>query len=144
MSTVLPFVDVERLVVLYMNGRTTAPAVPRALPTGMRAATDLPMPLDPKLPLIQVIAAAGTADNQHTARPRLDVQCFALTREAMWALTAASVEAMRSLAGAEVDGQLIDAVQTVMRPYYLAWSPTVHRSIGTYEIQLRPRTSADG
>lgn len=92
---------------------------------------------------MQITAATGSPDNQHTARPRLDVSCYALTRAALWDLTAASVELMRSLNGAQVGIQLIDRVDTIMRPYYLAWSPTVHRTIGTYEIQLRPRPVAE-
>lgn len=129
--TVLPFVDLERLVIAH--GKATGYAY--------RLATDLPIPLDPALPLTQIILSTGSADNEHTAFPRLDVQCMALTRSAMWAQTSAAVDLMRSLAGAEVQGQLVDRVVTIMRPYYLAWSPTVHRSIGTYEIQLRPRTA---
>ncbi len=127
--SVLPFVDQERLVVRHA----------KAFDSTLRVVTDLPTPLESGLPLIQVIAAAGTADGQVTAYPRVDLYCFAATRSAVWSLTARSVELMRSLAAAEVDGQGIDAVNVMMRPYFLAWSPTVPRTIGTYEIQLRPR-----
>jgi hypothetical protein len=128
---VLPFVDVERLVIAHG----------KAVGYTYKLATDRPIPLDPALPLTQVTATAGSADGEVTASPRVDLSCFALTRDALWAQTAAATELMRSLSGAEVAGQLVDTVRTVMRPYYLAWSPTVHRTISTYEIQLRPRTT---
>lgn len=130
-TRILPFVDIERLVIKHG----------KAVGYAYKLATNLPIPLDPSLPLTQIINTTGSADSEHTSYPRLDVYCFALDRAALWAQTSASVELMRSLSGAEVDGQLVDLTRTVMRPYYLAWSPTVHRSIGTYEIQLRPRAT---
>lgn len=128
-ARVLPFVDTERLVLLHLRDALAAP---------YKAVTDLPTPLDPALPLVQVIRSTGSAPDQTTARDRIDVYCMASTRGAMWALTGATVAAMRSLSGAEVDGQLIDLVITVMAPSYLAWSATVHRSIAVYEVQYRP------
>ena len=132
-TRILPFVDVERLVVAHSK---------LVLEQPYRVVTDLPIPLDPALPLLQATATPGANDTEVTSYPRIDLSCYAATRPALWAATAASVELMRSLAGAEVGGQLVDTTVTVMRPYYLAWSPTVHRTIGTYEIQLRPRTAS--
>ena len=130
-ARVLPFVNVERLVLRYLNATLTAP---------YKAVTDIPTPLDAaRLPLVVVLASTASKDGEVTAYPRVDIYNMAATRQAMWDLTAATNEAMRLLSGAEVDGQLIDRVDLVMRPYFLAWSPTVPRSIGTYEIQLRPR-----
>jgi hypothetical protein len=132
--TVLPFVDVERLVARHMNGGN---GQPRALPAPYRAVTDLPDPLEPRLPLVRLIAGTSTRDDQVTAYPRIDVHCFAATRDAMWTLTAAAHTAMGMLT--QVDGQDVDQVVTIQWPYFLAWSPTVPRSVASYEIQLRPR-----
>ena len=132
--SVLPFVNVEKLVAIHLNG---GPGVTRALPAPYRAVTDLPDPLEPRLPLVQLIAGTSTRDDQVSAYPRVDVHCFAATRDAMWALTEAMHAAMGKLTS--VNGQDVDQVRTIIWPYFLRWSPTVPRSVATYEIELRPR-----
>jgi hypothetical protein len=132
--SVLPFVNVEKLVVGHFMGLY---GNPRALAAPYRAVTDLPDPLQPRLPLVQVIAGTSTRDDQVSAYPRVDVHCFAATRDAMWTLTEAMQAAMDTLTS--VNGQDVDQVNTIIWPYFLAWSPTVPRSIATYEIELRPR-----
>jgi hypothetical protein len=133
--TVLPFVDLERLTTKWLLSEFARLGLP------YRARTDLPNPVDPVLPLVQVIQSAGSADTETTSLDRMDLYNMAADRSAMWALTAASHAAMGRLGGAEVDGQLIDVVRVVQRPSFLAWSPTVPRSIGVYELQYRPRTT---
>jgi hypothetical protein len=105
-----------------------------------KVVTDLPNPVDPALPLVQVIASTGSLDQETTVVGRVDVYCLAATRAAMWALSGETYTAMGSLAGVEVNGQLIDMVRALQRPSFLAWSPTVPRSIAVYELQYRPRT----
>jgi hypothetical protein len=132
--SLLPFVNIEKLVATHLNGGT---GVPKALPAPYRAVTDLPDPLEPRLPLVRLIAGTSTRDDQVSVYPRVDVHCFAATRDAMWTLTEAMVAAMDKLTS--VNGQDVDYVRTVIYPYFLAWSPSVPRSIATYEIELRPR-----
>lgn len=125
--------NMEAAVTRYLNAGLTAPR---------RAVTDLPQPdkLEASLPLVQVIMSTGSADSETTVYDRIDLYNMASTRGAMWALTAETHALMRNLGSAQVDGQLIDLVRVVQRPSFLAWSPTVPRSIGVYEIQYRPRT----
>jgi hypothetical protein len=130
--SVLPFVNVEKLVLGHFNGTG---GVPAALKAPYRAVTDLPDPLAPRLPLVQVIAGTSTRDDQVSAYPRVDIHCFGATRDAMWTLTEAMQAAIGSLTS--VNGQDVDAVRTIIWPYFLAWSPSVPRSIATYEIELR-------
>ena len=131
--SVLPFVNVEKLVLGHLNGHN---GIPGALKP-YRAVTDLPDPLQPRLPLVQVIAGTSTRDDQVSVYPRVDVHSFAATRDAMWTLTEAMQAAMGTLKS--VNGQDVDHVRTIIWPYFLAWAPTVPRSIATYEIELRPR-----
>jgi hypothetical protein len=129
-SRVLNFVDLEAMAIGWLNSHLTSPR---------RASTDLPQPLEGGLPLVQVIMSTGSADDEVTAHDRLDVYCMAATRAAMWALTAETHGLMGRLT--ELDGGPVgvDKVVCVMRPSFLAWSPTVPRSIAVYEIQTRPR-----
>jgi hypothetical protein len=127
----LGWVNEEALVISWLKSRIN-PAY--------KVVTDLPNPVDPALPLVQVIASTGSLDQETTVVGRVDVYCLAATRGAMWALSGETYTAMGSLAGAEVNGQLIDMVRALQRPSFLAWSPTVPRSIAVYELQYRPRT----
>jgi hypothetical protein len=129
-TRVLGWRNTEAMVVKWLNAGLTAPR---------KAVTDLPNPLDPALPLAQIILSTGSADSEVTVYDRVDVYNMAATRSAMWALTAETHELMRSLGGAEIDGQPIDLTRVVQRPSFLAWSATVPRSIAVYEIQYRPR-----
>lgn len=131
-SRVLPFVDEEKLVVAWLRSQ---------LPTAYGVRTDLPIPLDPALPLVQVTRSGGSADTEETVYGRVDLENFAATRSAMWALTEATHNAMDRLGGSEVNGQPIDVVVATLKPNFLAWSPTVPRSIATYELQYRPRSA---
>lgn len=130
-NRVLDWVNEEALVISWLKGHIN-PAY--------KVVTDLPNPVDPALPLVQVIGSTGSADSETTAFGRVDIYNLAATRGAMWALTGETHKAMGSLAGAEVNGQLIDVVRAIQRPSFLAWSPTVPRSIAVYELQYRPRT----
>lgn len=127
----LPFVNEEALVISWLKSR---------LNPAYKVVTDLPNPVDPALPLVQVIASTGSAPSETTVHGRVDIYCLAATRAAMWALTGETVNAMGSLAGAEVSGQLVDSVRPTQQPSFLAWSPTVPRSIAVYELHYRPRT----
>lgn len=128
-NRVLPLVNSERLII-----KGISPAL-----TGYRVVTDLPNPLDPALPLVQVLNAGGTLVNETTTGGRVDVYCLAATRAALWTLSDAANKAVGSLAGQEIDGQLVDAVIPRALPSFLAWSATVPRTVATYELQYRPR-----
>jgi hypothetical protein len=134
-NRVLPFVDLERLVVSWLRSE---------MPAAYGVRTDLPNPVDPALPLVQVIQSAGSIDSEATSYDRVDLYNMAADRGAMWTLTKASHDAMGRLSGAEVAGQLIDVVRVVQRPSFLAWSPSVPRSIAVYELQYRPRVTWTG
>jgi hypothetical protein len=128
-NRVLPLVNKEKLVV-----KGISPAL-----AGYKVATDLPTPLEPALPLVQILDAGGTLLDETTVAGRVDIHCFAATRAAMWALSGAANEAVGNLAGQEIDGQLVDAVIARALPTFLAWSATVPRTVATYELQYRPR-----
>lgn len=130
-SHVLPFVNYEAIVTVWLNSQLSPP---------YKAVTDLPTPLDPALPLVQVEGGAGTTGDETTDRPRVDLGNMAATRTGMWALTEQTHNAMSRLAGQEIRGQLIDRVSCPMHPSFLRWSPTVLRTIATYELQFRPRS----
>jgi hypothetical protein len=129
-SRVLPFLDEERFVIAGIRARLN-PAY------GIR--TDLPNPIEPALPLVQVIRVGGSLNTETTVFGRVDLYCMAATRAAMWTLTADVQAAMGSLTEADVNGQTMDVVRTIMGPSFLAWSATVPRSVTTYELQYRPR-----
>lgn len=131
-SRVLPFVDTERIVVAWLKSQ---------LPTGYSVRTDLPNPLEPALPLVQVYRVSGSLDAETTAIGRIELHCFAANRGAMWALTSACVAAMSALAGQTVNGQDFDRVNLTQDPGFLAWSASVPRSISVYELQYRPRSA---
>jgi hypothetical protein len=139
-NRVLPLVDLESLVTRWLKSEFARLSIygPNT------ARTELPNPVDPGLPLVQVIQSTGSADSETTSFDRVDLYNMAATRAAMWALTKESHAAMGRLGGAAVDGQLIDVVRVVQRPSFLAWSPTVPRSIGVYELQFRPRVTWGG
>jgi hypothetical protein len=128
-NRVLPLVNKEKLVI-----KGISPALP-----GYRVVTDLPNPLDPALPLVQVLDAGGTLLDETTTAGRVDVYCLAATRAALWALSDAANDAVGKLAGQEIDGQLVDAVIPRALPSFLAWSAAVPRTVATYELQYRPR-----
>lgn len=130
-TRVLGWRNTESMVVRWLNAGLSSPR---------KAVTDLPNPLEPALPLVQVILSTGSADSEVTAYDRVDLYNMAATRSAMWALTDQTHELMRSLGDAEIDGQPIDLTRVVQRPSFLAWSATVPRSIAVYEIQYRPRS----
>lgn len=133
-TRILPLTDpdTEAMVIRHLNAGLVAP---------YKAVADLPAPdrLPTALPLVQVIGSFGSADSDTTVYDRVDVYCMAASRAAVRALTLATHDLMRTLGGAEVDGQLIDVTRTIQRPSRLDWSPTVPRTIAVYEIQYRPR-----
>lgn len=129
MSTrVLPFVNVHRLVVAHLKA---------TLPTAYKVVADLPAPIEPALPLVRVLRSPGSED-EVTARPRVDLHCFAAGYDPMWELAGDVHNAMRALGGNVVGAQLIDTVRTIQDPTFLAWSDTVPRTVAVYELQLRP------
>lgn len=128
----MPDLSVEEIVIGWLGGGLTAPR---------KAVTDLPIPLEPRLPLARVIAVPGGAETETTAGDRVEIHNMAATRDAMWALTRETHDLMRRLTELE-GGQLIDKVLCPMRPSFLAWSPTVPRSIAVYEVQYRPQLAA--
>jgi hypothetical protein len=74
-NRVLPLVNKEKLVI-----KGISPVL-----GGYRVVTDLPTPLEPALPLVQVLDAGGTLLDETTVAGRVDVYCLAATRAAMWA-----------------------------------------------------------
>ncbi len=127
----LRFVNVERIVIAHLKA---SPGI-----GSHRVGTDKPSPLDSTtLPFIQVIASGGGAVNQVTAGPRVDIEVLATTRGMMWDLTDVVHNAMQALGGNVARGQLVDAVVNLQLPSFVAWSPTVPRSVAVYELQLRP------
>lgn len=101
----------------------------------VRVVTVLPANID-GLELIRVTRSPG-ANDARTARPRLDVECFAPDRAAMWVLAGRANNALAEISGHMYGGVQIDTVNTVTDPVPGWWSPTVQRSVAVYEFDLR-------
>ncbi len=124
------FVNVEKLLVAYLKGRPEL--------AGRRIGTTKPTPLDAStLPFVQVIRSGGTS-GQVTSLLRADVEVMATDRGPMWDLTELVHNAIRALSGNNMGAQLVDVVETIQEPAFVAWSPSVPRSVAVYEFQLRP------
>jgi hypothetical protein len=70
----------------------------------------------------------------------LDVETFTgLTAGAGWTLAEDAREAMHDLAGAAVNGVLVDTVSTATAPVRVDYSPNVERYVASYRLNLRKR-----
>lgn len=124
------FADVEALAYSYLSAALDA-----------RVTTDIPSNLEQVVPLVRVVRGPGT-DDGFTDSPLLDVECFTAAgdRAGLWELSEQVRDALRSLAGNSVNGQLVDTVTTAAGPTRLDYgNPAVQRTVASYRLALRGR-----
>ncbi|MFE7624626.1 hypothetical protein [Streptomyces sp. NPDC057509] len=116
----------------------------RARLPGVRVADELPDRLEEHLPLVWVQVAGG-GDDQVTDTATVDVQAFAATRAATWALAGQARTAMHALTATHVPTQaaVIDDVATVQRPALVPYGnpAALRRAVATYTVATRARAA---
>ncbi len=121
------FVNIQRLVVAWYG--IIAPT--------LDVRTKLPVPIQPELPLVQVLRSPGREDYV-TTYPHVDIECFAADEGTLWDIVKITHDGIRDLGGHEVSGQLVDQTLTISDPSQVFWAADVQRSVAVYELQLRP------
>lgn len=119
--------DVEALSVAYLNAALA-----------VRVATNVPADVDDLPGFVRVTRGPGS-DDGITDAPLLDVEAFAPTQGAASDLAEDAREAMHNLAGAAVNGSLVDVVSTATAPVRVEYSPNVVRYVASYRLNLRKR-----
>lgn len=129
-----PFINIERPLIAYLRAQ---PAL-----AGRRIGTDKPTPLDQTtLPFVQITASGGNS-RQVDSTLRADVEVLSTDRASMWALTEAVHNAVKSTRGNLVGGLLVDTLDAIQLPAFVAWSPAVPRTVAVYEFVMRPAPPA--
>lgn len=125
--------DAEQVVRTYL-----------AAALGVRALNELPHDLADRVPLVRVIRIQGGYEGEAVEDlANIDVECFAADRGAMWELTYAMREAMRTLGGRSVDGAVVDAVEVTNGSGQIPYAnDAVRRSITTYRLTCRAQAPA--
>ena len=122
------FADVEALLVDYLE--TT---------TGVRTVTSLPAQLETALPVFRVTGVGG-ADDRVTDRTLVEVEAFAAQRGDARDLAETARQAMLAAAHTELDGWLVDTVQTESRPRWVDYAnERVQRFLAMYGVATRVR-----
>lgn len=115
----------------------------RPLLPGVRVVDELPDRLETRIPLVSVRVVGG-GDDQVTDTATVDVEAFAATRAAMWALAEQTRAAMHALAATHNPGQkvVIDDVTTAARPAEVPYgNPALRRAIASYAVATRERAA---
>lgn len=129
-----PLPLIEKAVIAYLRAQPEL--------AGKRIGTDKPTPLDKTtLPFVQVLASGG-GQTQVDSLPRVDVEVLHTDRGAMWDLTTVVHGAIASSGGQSVGGRLVDQLNVIQLPGFVAWSPAVYRTIAVYEFVMRPALPA--
>ncbi len=119
--------DVEALAVTYLSAALS-----------VRVATNVPTDVH-DLPNFVRIARGPGSDDGITDSPLLDVETFAPSQGDAADLAEDAREAMHNLAGAAVNGALVDSVETATGPVRVRYSPSVERYVASYRLHLRKR-----
>jgi hypothetical protein len=117
--------DIHPLAVTYLGARLA-----------VRVATKVPTDVDTLPGFVRVTRGPGS-DDGITDAPLLDVEAFAPSERAAWDLAERAREAMHDLAGAAVNGVLVDTVSTATAPVRVDYSPNVERFVASYRMNLR-------
>lgn len=121
--------DVELAVAAHLRARMT----------GVRVANEVPSNLESALPVVVVRVVPGGGDDRITDTAAIDVEAFAVGRDAMWALAEQARGHLLAASGIPAGGLLLDAVITTGRPGEVPYgNPAVRRAIATYEVTTRP------
>ncbi len=119
-------VDASGLIVAWLTDRLDADE---------EASTRVPADIEGGK-YVWVVRRPGGSDYV-TTTARVEVHCFAPDESAGWALAGSAHDAMREIGGKRVSGQLIDRSRCVQDPAESFWSPTVFRTVGVYELDMR-------
>jgi hypothetical protein len=120
------YVDVERLLVTWLNGHL-----------GVRCVTDLPATLP--LPIIQVGRIGGTDTDRGVDIAMVDIECYAADRPSAQDLAERVRNALRYLVpGTNVSGTYVARVDTVSGPARRPYDNTnVTRYVATYSLHIQ-------
>lgn len=102
---------------------------------------ETPADLESRL-FVRISLAPGGSDDAITDSALLDVEAFAPTKLDAGTLAEDVRSIMITLGGTDVaaGGQLIDAVTTRTRPYWMDYrNPKIHRYVATYRVTSRIR-----
>lgn len=119
------FVNVQRLGVAWLKSQ---------MASGVKVGTRVPAQLE-GIKFIWVQRRPGL-DDWVTSTPRLELHAFAPSEDEGWALAGVVHEAMRALDSQTVSGQPVYAVRCSSDPTEQFWSPTVFRTVASYELDL--------
>lgn len=99
-------------------------------------ATRVPGDVETRAHHVRVARGPGS-DDEVTDSPLLDVECFAPSDGAAWALAEDARQAMHALAGRVVGSALVDSVTTATSPVRVEYGPHVERYVASYRLGLR-------
>jgi hypothetical protein len=121
------FVDVERLLVIWLSGRL-----------GRRVLTDLPGDLAGQVPLVQIARYGGADERPGLDTVLLDVDAYGANRGSAVALAEAARHALRfALPGEQLDRAVVTRVDTLEAPSLRPYDNTDVRRFGaTYRLIL--------
>lgn len=105
---------------------------------GVRAAVATPADLE-QLPGFVRITRGPGEDDGLTDSAAVDVEAFAPTRAAAWALAEQARAVVLGLQGRRVGAVLFDSARTVSAPQWVDFrNPAVHRFVAVYRVAFRP------
>ncbi len=127
MTSALPYVDVERLLVQWLGSELTC-----------RVLTDLPANLVQVVPLLQIQRIGGADLRPGLDFCDLDVDAYGPDRGSAVALAERARHALRfRLPGTQIDGAVFTSVQTSEAPNFRPYDNTALRRFGaTYRLVI--------
>lgn len=125
----MPLIPAEHVVVAWLEADLT----------GVRVVTETPKDLATEVPLVQVVGIGGSDSVLTLDTATIDVDAFALTREAARDLAERARTSMRvTLPGRTVAGAFVARVETVSAPKWVPYDNTaLRRFVATYRVDIR-------
>lgn len=125
----MPLIPAEHVVVAWLDADLT----------GVRVVTETPKNLATEVPLVQVVGIGGSDSVLTLDTATIDVDAFALTREAARDLAERARTSMRvTLPGRTVAGAFVARVETVSAPKWVPYDNTaLRRFVATYRVDIR-------
>jgi hypothetical protein len=126
-TSALPYVDVERILVSWLSGQLSC-----------RVLTDLPADLQDRVPLLQIARFGGGDIAPGLDVADLDVDAFGPDRGSAVALAEQARFALRfTLPGTQIDGAVFTRTETVEGPAFRPYANTGLRRYGaTYRLYV--------
>lgn len=119
------FPDIELVLVTYLQAQNLG-----------RVVTELPADLKNAAPVIQVARVTGGDDSFRLDGPVVDIDTFATTRAASWALSQQILTLLKTdLRGKVVANAVVTKAATIAGPRWLAFDDTnVRRYSASYQL----------